>query len=114
MEVASHHTKLVQLPWFSGVRKEFHIWWIRFVAHANMCKFLAALKTGGEASMPLSHLVVIDMSTDAGKIMAAAKERNLLDMSNLAMAFETENLFGLVCKTMNNDWPGGLIHKVAT
>jgi hypothetical protein len=96
MEVASHHMKLVQLPLSSGVRKDFHIWWIRFVAYANMCKFLAGLKTGGEASMPSSDSVIINTTTDAAKIMAAVKKRDLLALSNLRRAFETDNLFGLI------------------
>jgi hypothetical protein len=71
--------------------------------YANMCKFLAALKAGGEASMPSSDSAVIDLTTDAGKMISAAKERNSLAMANLTMAFETENLFGLIYKTMSTD-----------
>jgi hypothetical protein len=57
--------------------------------------------------------VVIDITTDASKIVAAAKERNWLhDMANLTMAFQTENIFGLIYKTMSNDWPARLAHKV--
>jgi hypothetical protein len=111
MEVTSS-TKLVRLPSFSGARKDFYTWWIRFVAYANMCKFLAALKAGREASMPSSDSVVIDLTTDAGKMIAAAKERNSLAMANVTMAFETENLFGLIYKTMCTDWPAGLAHEV--
>jgi hypothetical protein len=33
-------------------------------------------------------------------------------MANLIMAFETENLFGMIYKTMSADWPGGLAHEV--
>jgi hypothetical protein len=47
----------------------------QFVAYTNMCKFLAALKNAGEAPMPSRDLVVIKTNKDAGKIMAAAKER---------------------------------------
>ncbi len=111
MEVTSN-TKSVRLPSFSGARKDFHTWWIRFVAYANMCKFLAALKASGEASMPSSDSVVIDLTTDAGKMISAAKERNSLAMANLTMAFETENLFDLIYKTMSTDWPAGLAHEV--
>jgi hypothetical protein len=105
-------TKSARLSSFSGLRKDFQTWWIRFVAYAYMCKFLAALKKGGEASMPSSDAVVIEMTSETGKKIAAAKERNALAMSNLTMAFETENLFGLIYKTMSNDLPGGLAHEV--
>jgi hypothetical protein len=77
-----------------------------------MCKFLAALKAGGESSMPSSDSVVIDLTTDAGKMLSAAKERNSLVMATLTMAFETENLFSLIYKTMSSDWPAGLAHEV--
>jgi hypothetical protein len=111
MEVSSS-LKSVRLPLFSGVRKDFHTWWIRFVAFANMCNFLEALKKGGEASIPSSDSVVIDITTDAGKMVAAAKKRNALAMANLTMAFQTENLFGIIYKTMSTDWPAGLAHEV--
>jgi hypothetical protein len=77
-----------------------------------VCKFLAALKNGGEASMPSSDAVVMDIATEQGKMVAKAKERNSLAMANLTMAFQTENLFGLIYKTMSTDWPGGLAHEV--
>jgi hypothetical protein len=100
------------MPSFSGLREDFQTWWIRFVAYANVCKFLGALKKGGEASMPPSDAVVIYIATELGKKIAAAKERNSLAMANLTMAFETENLFGMIYKTMSADWPGGLAHEV--
>ncbi len=62
--------------------------------------------------LPSSDLVVIDLTTDAGKMISAAKERNSLAMANLTMAFETDNLFGMIYKTMSTDWPGGLAHEV--
>jgi hypothetical protein len=77
-----------------------------------VCKFLAALKNGGEASMPSSDAVVINIANEQGKMVAKAKERNSLAMDNLTVAFETENLFGLIYKTMSTDWPGGLAHEV--
>jgi hypothetical protein len=77
-----------------------------------MCNFLEALKKDGEASMPSSDSVVIDITTDAGKMVAAAKKRNALAMANLTMAFPTENLFGIIYKTMSTDWPAGLAHEV--
>jgi hypothetical protein len=116
MEVTSL-SKSVRVPSFNGTRKDFHTCWIRFIAYANMCKFLPALKNGGEASMPSSDLVVIDIITEPEKMVAAAKERNALAMANLTMAnltmtFKTENLCGIIYKTMSTDWPAGLAHEV--
>jgi hypothetical protein len=74
--VSTPITKSVRMPSFSGLREDFQTWWIRFVAYVNVCKFLGALKKGGEASMPSSDAMVIDMATEQGKKIAAAKERN--------------------------------------
>jgi hypothetical protein len=41
--------------------------------------------------MPSSDAVVMDITSDARKMVAAAKERNLLAMANLKMAFQTKN-----------------------
>ncbi len=48
----------------------------------------------------------------AKKLHPAAKERNAVAMANLTMAFETESLFGMVYKSMSNDWLAGLARKV--
>jgi hypothetical protein len=78
-----------------------------------VCKFLAALKNGGKMSMPASDsVVVIDIATDVGKKVAAAKERNARAMANLTMAFQMESIFGLIYKSMSNNWPAGLAHEV--
>ena len=45
-------TKTDKLPSFSGQREDFQFWWIRFIAHAEMCGFLLALDIGGETTMP--------------------------------------------------------------
>jgi hypothetical protein len=45
-------------------------------------------------------------------MISAAKERNSFAMANLIMAFETDNLFGMIYKTMSAGWPGGLAHEV--
>jgi hypothetical protein len=96
----------------SGLGKDFQAWWIRFIAFAKVCKFLAALKNGGEASMPSSDSVVIDIATGVSKKVVAAKERNSLAMANLTMAFQMEIIFGLTCKSMSNNWPAGWAHEV--
>jgi hypothetical protein len=111
MEVTSL-SKVVRLPLFSGLQKDFQAWWIRFVALANVCKFLAALKNGGKMPMPSSDLEVMNMTTDSGKETAAAKQRNGMAMANLTMAFEAENLSGLIYKSMSDHWPAGLAQEV--
>ena len=78
---------VTRLPSFNGTRKDFQTWWVRFIALANISKFVGALKAGGETTMPTSDDESIDESIDAGKAQAAAKHRNALAMANFTMAF---------------------------
>jgi hypothetical protein len=94
-------TMLVRLPSFSGLRKDFQTWWIQFVAYVSVCGFLVALEVGGETTMPASNSEVIDLTDDAGKENAAAKQRNAVATANFTMAFETKSLLGMIYKTMS-------------
>ena len=42
----------VVLPIFSGKKKDFRIWWTRFLAYASFKGFSKALKKDGENNMP--------------------------------------------------------------
>lgn len=105
-------TKSAKLPSFSGLRKDYQTWWVRFIAYATVWKFSAALVTGGETTMPSSDAAVLDEMTVTGKASTAAKQRNALAMANLTMAFETEGLLGIVYKSTSSRWPAGLAHEV--
>ncbi len=105
-------TKSARLPTFSGQREEFQMWWIRFVAHAEMCGFLTALEIGGETTMPDSSTEVLDLTTDDGKLAAASKQRNAMAMANLTMAFDSESLFGMIYKSMSKEYRAGKAHLV--
>jgi hypothetical protein len=78
--------------------KDYQTWWVRFIAYANVWKFSAALVAGGETTMPSSDAAILDEATAVGKASIAAKQRNVLAMANLTMAFETEGLLGIVYK----------------
>jgi hypothetical protein len=110
MEIASD--KSVRLPVFEGAHKDFQVWWTRFQAYATVHKFAAALKDGGEATLPKKEEDAIDETKDEGKLQAAAKKRNEVAMANLAMAFTTDGLMNLVYKAMTEDWPSGKAHLV--
>jgi hypothetical protein len=101
-----------RVPSFSGARKDFHIWWVRFKAYANMQRFQAALKTGGETSLPQSDDEVLDESTPAGKESTAAKMRNAKAMSKFSIAFVAQSLLAIVYKSQSTKWPEGLAHLV--
>jgi hypothetical protein len=87
---ATSLTKLTRFPSFSGLRKEFQTWWIRFVAFTSVCKFLAALKNGGETLMVPSSdpAAIVEKTRDAGKETSAGKQQNARAMANLTMASE--------------------------
>jgi peptidyl-tRNA hydrolase len=100
--------KKTRVPSFSGARKDFQIWWVRFKAYANVQKFQAALRIGGETVLPQRDDEVFDESTTPGKEKVAAKMRNAKAMSNLSTAFAAESLIGMIYKSQSTEWPEGL------
>ena len=64
--------KSVRLPVFEGAHKDFQLWWTRFMAYATVHKFAAAVKTGGEATLPTKESTKIDETKEEGKAQAAA------------------------------------------
>ena len=110
MDAASE--KSVRLPTFDGANKNYQLWWTRFQAYAMVYKFGEALVVGGEADMPASESMVIDETTPAGKLEAAAKKRNAIAMASFTMSFTSEGTMGLVYKAKTTTWPCGLVHTV--
>ena len=108
----TEHTKSTKLPSFTGLRKDFQMWWLRFLAYGCVWKFERALVIGGESTLPANWRVIIDEATEEGKEAAAAIKRNNVAMANFTMAFGSEGLFGMIYKTKTTDWPSGLAHKV--
>jgi hypothetical protein len=80
------------------------------MAYASVHQFTQALKTGGEAAMPVSDDVTVDATTHPQ--VAKAKKRNAIAMANLTMAFTSEMTMGLVYKAQTEEWPGGLAYLV--
>ena len=104
--------KTVKLPTFDGERKNFHVWWTRFKAYATVYRFSAALKIGGEADLPQKEDDVLDETKPDEKVKADARKRNGVAMANLAMAFTSETLMGLIYKATTTEYRGGLAHMV--
>jgi hypothetical protein len=84
------------------------------MAYAGVFGFAKALREGGETSMPTTDETSFDVTTEEGKLMGAAKKRNAIAMANMTMAFTSEGTIALVYEAMNDDWPGGLAHKVVS
>jgi hypothetical protein len=89
-------TKSVKLPSFSGLRKDFQAWWVRFIVFTAVWQFLAALQIGGESALPQREAEVIDKTIADGKLAAQAKQRN--GIANLTMAFEAEGSLEMIYK----------------
>jgi hypothetical protein len=50
--------------------------------------------------------------TDAGKLQAAAKKRNVIVVANMTMmAFTTDGTMALVYKLKTREWPNGLAYS---
>jgi hypothetical protein len=80
------------------------------MAYASVHHFTQALKTCGEATMPVSDDVTVDVTTHPQVVKA--KKRNAIAMANLNMAFTSEMTMGLVYKAQTEEWPGGLAYLV--
>jgi hypothetical protein len=101
------------LPTFDGTEEKFQIFWMRFKAYAKVYKFASALKIGGETYMPRRDATTVDITTDVGKLQAAAKKRNEIAVANSMMAFTSESTISfLVYKASTVDWPDGLAHLI--
>jgi hypothetical protein len=110
MDNASEARSVRLTPRFDGTPKAFQVWWIRFMAFATVGKFIKALKN--DTDMPTTEAASIDLSTDRGKLQAAAMNRNAIAISNLTLAFSTEAMMGLVYKAMTTSFPSGLAYMV--
>jgi hypothetical protein len=100
-----------EIPIFDGTYENFQVWWTRFRAHSAVFKFEAALKIGGETSMPVTEARKSN-TRNAGRIQAAAMKRNTTAMLHLTLAFETAGTLNIVEDVKTSDWPGGLAHLV--
>eukprot|EP00977_Amphora_coffeiformis_P005922 scaffold1253_cov146-Amphora_coffeaeformis.AAC.5 len=102
----------VKLPLFDGKAKSFTMFWMRFKAYGAVKGFLPALQVGGEGDMPADEATALDLNDPTEKRQAEAKKRNAVAVASLTMAFTTQALMKHVTKACNDDWPGGLAHKI--
>ena len=96
----------MKLPLFDGSREKFHSWWTKMSAHAMFCKFAQCLTATAEADLPGVE-VEHPNDTNAQK---AARKRNNLAVCSFTLAFVSENLLSMVCKSKTQDWPNGKAH----
>jgi hypothetical protein len=113
MSDMSSNAKSLRLAMFDGTREKFPVWWTRFEAYAVVQKFDQAIQLSGpDVDMPARYDEAIDISTDDGKLKAAAKKRNALAIASFTMAFNSEATMRLIYKAKSSAWPGGNAHEV--
>ena len=105
-------SNLVKLPTFDGKAKNFTMFWMRFKAYGAVKGFLPALQDGGEAEVPIDKVTVLDLTDPDERKQHEVKKTNTVAVALLTMAFTTQALMKHVNKACNEDWPGGLAHKI--
>ena len=106
----------VKCPIFKGEKKDFQGFWIRFMAYARVKKFISGLNASTD--MPANETdgnAIAANTTDATEIrQMKAMEDNYLAMAHLTTAMGTDALLNKLAQACTTEWPGGLVHEVAT
>jgi hypothetical protein len=106
--VGGDTTKGLLLPFFDGEPAKFKGWWMRFKSYATIKNFSQATQRTAEADLPTKE----DMNVSQDKPMKAARDRNLMAISCLTMAFQDDALVNIIELSETADWPSGLAYKV--
>jgi hypothetical protein len=97
-----------RLPSFSGVTKDFMVWWARFRAFATARKFAFALGDADEADLPAREdAAVLDAAVEADQKKVAARKKNAVAMADHSMAFTNKTNLGMSFKAIAAGWPAG-------
>ena len=102
----------LRVPVFDGDEKNFQSWKIRFNAYARVKAFNMALKANSDLPDNEEAIETLDATTSDGKKKIAAGKKNMLAMAHITMALGTETLLNKVNAVCDDDWPGGLAHKL--
>ena len=98
---------------FDGSARQWSVWEIQFLARANWKGFLGVLD--GTTPIPTDS-TVIDETTAAGKIQAAAKKANALGYEELILSVDTETdeglaVFQIIRNSRDTDYKNGNCEK---
>jgi hypothetical protein len=106
--VGGDTTKGLLLPFFDGEPTKFKGWWMRFKSYATIKKFSQAIQRTAETELPLTE----DMDVSQDKPKREARDRNLMAISCLTMAFQDDALLNMIEQSETADWPSGLAYVV--
>jgi hypothetical protein len=102
--------KSVGMPTFSGTEGEFQIFWVCYRAYAEVHDFARSLVL--DSDIPSDNTVLIDETTEEGKLQKAAVKRNKIAMANFTMAFTSKGTMSLNDQAETRAWPNGLASLV--
>jgi hypothetical protein len=108
MTTINDTAKSLPLPLFDGETTKFKGWWMRFRAYATIKNFSSAIQRTKEADLPESE----DEDVSADNKKRLAKQRNLMAISCLTMAFQDDVLLNILEQSETSDWPSGLAYIV--
>jgi hypothetical protein len=108
MTTINDSTKSLPLPLFDGEPAKFKSWWMKFKSFATIKNFAQVIQRTAEADLPATEAT--DVSSDNQKRLA--RQRNLMAVSCLTMAFSDDALLNIVEQSETADWPSGLAHIV--
>ena len=108
MTTINDTAKSLPLPLFDGETTKFKGWWMRFRAYATIKNFSLAIQRTKEADLPDKE----DEDVSADNKKRLAKQRNLMAISCLTMAFQDDALLNILEQSETRDWPSGLAYIV--
>ena len=100
--------KLVPVPLFDGMQKNFAEFRIKMRAYGGMKIFQKALKPEREMSLPEMEEEEVEIDSEAYKVC----ERSLTEMMYLILAFTMEMNMNMMARALTDEWPNGLAYLV--
>ena len=102
--------KSLKPPGFAGDKKEFQTWWMRYKAYCQMRKVFDYMGLTQHPDLPTKE--VADAANPHSKQQQAALSKNEQAMYYLTLAFQTEQLLGMIYKSQTPEYPNGLAWMV--
>jgi hypothetical protein len=108
MSTINDSAKSLPLPLFDGAPTKFKSWWMKIKSYATITNFAQAIQRTAKADLPPTEDA--DVSSDNKKRLA--RQRNLMAISCLTMAFSDDALLNMVEQSETSDWPSGLAYTI--
>jgi hypothetical protein len=96
------------LPFFHGEPTKFKGWWMRFKSYATFKNFSQAIQRTAETDLPATEAT--DVTSD--KLNKAFRERNIMAISCLTMAFQDGALLNMIEQSETSDLQSDLVYWV--